>query len=151
MPIKSFKPTTPSLRFKSVADFSVLTPAKKQPKRPRRLKQSLLSSGGRNNFGKMTIRHIGGGHKRHYRVIDFLRGKREIPAKFISLEYDPNRTAYIALICYADGEKQYIIAPLNLNVGDTVISSDTADIKPGNNLALSAIPVGTLIHNIEVV
>jgi large subunit ribosomal protein L2 len=151
MPIKSFKPTTPSLRFKNVADFSVLTPSKKQPSRPRKLKKSLLSSGGRNNLGKMTVRHIGGGHKRHYRVIDFLRDKREIPGKVISLEYDPNRTAYIALICYADGEKRFIIAPLNLNVGDSVISSDAADIKPGNNLALSAIPVGTLIHNIEVV
>jgi large subunit ribosomal protein L2 len=151
MPIKSFKPTTPSLRFKNVADFSVLTPSKKQPSRPRKLKKALLSSGGRNNLGKMTVRHIGGGHKRHYRVIDFLRDKRDIPGKVISLEYDPNRTAYIALICYADGEKRFIIAPLNLNVGDSVISSDAADIKPGNNLALSAIPVGTLIHNIEVV
>src|ERR1041385_8095328 len=122
MPIKTFKPTTPSLRFKSVADFSVLTPKKKQPSRPRNLMTELRSSGGRNNLGKMTVRHIGGGHKRHYRVIDFLRDKREIPGKVISLEYDPNRTAYIALINYADGEKRYIIAPLNLNVGDSVIS-----------------------------
>ena len=98
----------------------------------------------------MTVRHIGGGHKRKYRVIDFLRDKREIPAKVASLEYDPNRTAYIALLNYADGEKRYILAPLNLNVGDPVLASDKADIKPGNNLSLSAIPVGTLIHNIEV-
>jgi large subunit ribosomal protein L2 len=150
MPTKSFKPTTPSLRFKTVADFTVLTPKKKQPSKPRSLFSSLNKSGGRNNLGKMTVRHIGGGHRRKYRVIDFLRDKMEIPAKVASLEYDPNRTAYIALLHYADGEKRYILAPLNLNVGDSVVASDKADIKPGNNLALSAIPVGTLIHNIEV-
>jgi large subunit ribosomal protein L2 len=150
MPIKSFKPITPSLRYKTVADFSVLTPKKKQPRKPRKLIQSKNGTGGRNQFGKMTVRHIGGGHKQHYRMVDFLREKREIPAKVASLEYDPNRTAYIALLNYADGEKRYILAPLNLNVGDAVIASDTADIKPGNNLALSAIPVGTLIHNIEM-
>jgi large subunit ribosomal protein L2 len=151
MAIKSFKPTTPSLRYKNVADFSVLTPKAKQPHRPAKLTMGLTKTGGRNQFGKMTVRHIGGGHKRKYRVIDFGRGKREIPAKVISLEYDPNRTAYIALLSYADGEKRYIIAPLNLTVGDTVLASDKADIKPGNNLSLSFIPVGTLIHNIEVV
>jgi large subunit ribosomal protein L2 len=150
MAIKSFKPTTPSLRYKNVADFSVLTPKKKQPSKPRKLVQGLVKSGGRNQFGKMTVRHIGGGHKRKYRVIDFARDKREIIAKVSSLEYDPNRTAYIALLTYADGEKRYIIAPLNLNVGDSVIASDKADIKPGNNLSLLSIPVGTLIHNIEV-
>jgi large subunit ribosomal protein L2 len=150
MPTKSFKPITPSLRYKTVADFTVLTPKKKQPSKPRSLFSSLNKSGGRNNLGKMTVRHIGGGHRRKYRVIDFLRDKMEIPAKVASLEYDPNRTAYIALLHYADGEKRYILAPLNLNVGDSVISSDAADIKPGNNLVLSAIPVGTLIHNIEV-
>src|SRR3954469_478177 len=110
MPVKSFKPTTPSLRYKNVADFSVLTPKKAQPKKPRRLKTALTKSGGRNALGKMTVRHIGGGHKRQYRVIDFDRTKREIPAKVVSLEYDPNRTAYIALVSYADGEKQYILA-----------------------------------------
>ena len=151
MPIKSFKPITPSLRYKNVADFSVLTPKKDQPSKPRRLRVSLTKSGGRNQFGKMTVRHIGGGHKRAYRVVDFARDKREIPAKVASLEYDPNRTAYIALLHYADGEKQYILAPLNLNVGDSVLASDKADIKPGNNLSLSSIPVGTLIHNIEVI
>jgi large subunit ribosomal protein L2 len=149
MATKSFKAVTPAQRYKTVADFSVLTPKKAQPKKPRRLQSSLNSSGGRNQFGKMTVRHKGGGHKRMYRVVDFIRDKREIPAKVASLEYDPNRTAYIALLNYADGEKRYILAPLNLNVGDAVIASDTADIKPGNNLALSAIPVGTLIHNIE--
>jgi large subunit ribosomal protein L2 len=150
MPIKSFKPITPSLRYKNVADFSVLTPSKKQPKKPRKLVSSLTKSGGRNQFGKMTVRHIGGGHKRKYRVVDFLRDKQEIPARVVSLEYDPNRSAYIALLSYSDGEKRYILAPLNLNVGDAVLASDKADIKPGNNLSLGAIPVGTLIHNIEV-
>lgn len=150
MALKTFKPTTPSLRYKTVADFSVLTPKSEQPKKPRALIKALSKSGGRNQFGKMTVRHIGGGHKRKYRVIDFARDKREIPAKVASVEYDPNRTAYIALLNYADGEKRYILAPLNLGVGDSVIASDTADIKPGNNLALSAIPVGTLIHNIEL-
>ncbi|MBY0469685.1 50S ribosomal protein L2 [bacterium] len=150
MAIKSYKAITPAQRFKTVADFSILTPKKDQPSKPRRLTQSLVKSGGRNALGKMTVRHIGGGHKRKYRVIDFAREKREIPAKVASLEYDPNRTAYIALLHYADGEKRYILAPLNLNVGDTVIASDQADIKPANNLVLSAIPVGTLIHNIEV-
>lgn len=150
MPIKSFKPKTPSLRYKTVADFSVLTPKKEQPKKPRRLTSSLSKSGGRNVYGRITVRHIGGGHKRKYRAVDFLRDKLEVPARVASVEYDPNRTAYIALLNYADGEKRYILAPLNLNVGDSVIASDKADIKPGNNLALSAIPMGTLIHNIEV-
>jgi len=150
MAIKSFKPITPSLRYKNVADFSVLTPKKAQPSKPRKLVQPLSKSGGRNQFGKMTVRHIGGGHKRKYRVVDFAREKREIPAVVASLEYDPNRTAYIALLHYQDGEKRYILAPLNLKVGDPVVASDQADIKPGNNLVLSAIPVGTLIHNIEV-
>ncbi|MGK5082807.1 50S ribosomal protein L2 [Bdellovibrionota bacterium FG-1] len=151
MATKSFKPTTPSLRYKTVADFSVLTPKKAQPSRPRKLVGGAVKSGGRNVFGRMTVRHIGGGHKRKYRVVDFARDKREIPAKVISVEYDPNRTAYIALLAYADGEKRYIIAPLNLKIGDQVFASDQADIKPGNNLSLSAIPVGTLIHNIEVI
>lgn len=150
MATKSFKPTTPSLRYKTVADFSVLTPKKKQPKKPAKLFASLTQSGGRNSLGKMTVRHKGGGHKRQYRIIDFGRTKLEIPAKVVSLEYDPNRTAYIALVTYADGEKRYILAPLNLSVGDSVLASDKADIKPGNHLQLSFIPVGTLIHNIEM-
>jgi len=151
MPIKSFKPITPSLRYKNVADFSVLTPKKEQPSKPRKLVVALNKTGGRNQLGKMTVRHIGGGHKKKYRMIDFRRDKREIPAVVASLEYDPNRTAYIALLNYADGEKRYILAPLNLKVGDPVLASDQADIKSGNNLALSSIPVGTLIHNIEIV
>ncbi len=150
MAVKTFKPTTPSLRFKTVADFSVLTPKKEQPKKPRKLMQPLSKSGGRNTLGKMTVRHIGGGHKRKYRVIDFIRDKRDIPAVVASIEYDPNRTAYIALLNYADGEKRFILAPSGLSVGDKVIASESADIKPANNLSLSSIPVGTVIHNIEV-
>jgi len=150
MPIKSYKPITPSQRYKNTADFSVLTPKKAQPKKPRRLMVALNQTGGRNAYGKMTVRHIGGGHKRKYRLIDFQRDKINIPATVASLEYDPNRTAHIALVNYADGEKRYILAPLNLKVGDQVIASDQADIKPGNHISLSAIPMGTLIHNIEV-
>lgn len=150
MAVKTFKPTTPSNRYKTVADFSILTPKKDQPKKPASLFADLRKSGGRNNYGKMTVRHVGGGHRRKYRVIDFLRDKREIPAKVASLEYDPNRTAYIALLNYADGEKRYILAPIGLKVGDPVIASDAADIKPANNLSLSNIPVGTFLHNLEV-
>ncbi len=150
MAVKTFKPTTPSNRYKTVADFSVLTKKKDQPSKPRSLTVALTKSGGRNQFGKMTVRHIGGGHRRRYRKIDFLRDKLEIPGKVASLEYDPNRTAYIALINYADGEKRYILAPLGLKVGDPVLASDKADIKPGNNLSLSAIPVGTFLNNLEV-
>jgi len=151
MAVKSYKPTTPSLRFKTVADFSLLTPKNEQPKKPRALFKPLRKTGGRNQFGKMTTAHIGGGHKRKFRVIDFMRDKLEIPGSVASLEYDPNRTAYIALVNYADGEKRYILAPLGLRVGDKVLASDSADIKPGNHLTLSAIPVGTVIHNLEVV
>ena len=151
MPVKTFKPITPSLRYKSVADFSVLTPKSELPKRPRSLTSALNKTGGRNQFGKMTVRHIGGGHKRKYRKIDFLRDKLEIPATVASVEYDPNRTSYIALLNYADGEKRFILAPLGLNVGDKVLASDSADIKPGNVLSLSSIPVGTVIHNIEMI
>jgi large subunit ribosomal protein L2 len=150
MAVKTFKPITPANRYKTVADFSILTPKKDQPKKPRSLKSALTKSGGRNQFGKMTVRHIGGGHRRKYRVIDFMRDKLEIPGKISSLEYDPNRTAYIALVNYADGEKRYILAPLGLKVGDPVVSSDAADIKPANSLSLSFIPVGTFIHNVEI-
>jgi len=150
MAVKTFKATTPSLRYKTVADFTVLTPRKAQPKKPSSLLISKHSSGGRNVHGRMTVRHRGGGHKRHIRVVDFLRDKREIPATVASIEYDPGRTAYIALVNYVDGEKRYILAPLNLNVGDRVLASDSADIKPANNLTLAAMPVGTLIHNVEV-
>jgi large subunit ribosomal protein L2 len=150
MALKTYKPVTPSRRFLTSADFSVLTPKKDQPKKPKSLTAALNSKGGRNSLGRITVRHQGGGHKRKYRVIDFKRQKREIPATVASLEYDPNRTAYIALLNYKDGEKAYIIAPNHLKVGDKVIASDTADIQPGNNLAMHMIPVGTLIHNVEV-
>jgi large subunit ribosomal protein L2 len=150
MPTKTFRPITPARRYLSVADFSGLTPTKKQPKKPKKLTVALNKSGGRNYHGHITSYQRGGGHKRKYRMIDFLRDKDNIPATVASLEYDPNRTSYIALLNYKDGEKRYILAPLNLKVGDTVIASDSADILPGNHLSLSAIPVGTLIHNIEV-
>lgn len=150
MAIRTFKPTTPANRFKSVADFSVLTPKKDQPSKPRRLFQAKSKTGGRNQFGKMTVRHIGGGHKRMYRMIDFLRTKMDVPGKCASIEYDPNRTAYIALINYADGDKAYVLAPVGLKVGDAVIASEKADIKPANCLMLSNIPVGTFLHNLEV-
>jgi large subunit ribosomal protein L2 len=130
----------------TTADFSMLT--KKAPEKS--LLESKKSRGGRNNTGRITTRHQGGGVRQHYRMIDFKRDKQGIPGKVAALEYDPNRTAFIALIQYIDGEKRYILAPLNLNVGDSVLASDEADIKPGNTLRLKNIPVGTLVHNIEL-
>ena len=150
MAVKSFKPVTPTLRYKTVADFSVLTKKADLPTRPKKLTAAKSKTGGRNVYGRITTQQIGGGHKQKYRVIDFKRTKENIPAKVISIEYDPNRTAYLALICYADGEKNFIIAPDGLKVGDPVIASDQADIKPGNNMKLSVIPLSTFIHNIEV-
>jgi large subunit ribosomal protein L2 len=147
MAVKSFKPTSAGLRHKDVADFSVLTKGKKPEKS---LLEPKKRTGGRNVYGRITTRHIGGGHKKMYRIIDFKRDKLDVPAKVASIEYDPNRTAYIALLNYADGEKRYILAPLNLSVGDSVIASETADIRPGNTMSLSAMPVGTLIHNLEL-
>lgn len=151
MPVKTFRPITPARRFMTTADFSVLTPKKDQPKKPRKLLQPKASAGGRNSTGRMTVRHQGGGHKKKYRLVDFQRAKKEVPAKVASIEYDPNRSAYIALLNYKDGEKRYVIAPQNLAVGTEIVSSEKADIKPGNSLSLSSMPVGTLIHNIEVV
>jgi len=150
MPVKTFRPITPARRYMTVADFSQLTPKSEQPKKPRKLKSSLHSQGGRNSYGRITMRHQGGGHKRQYRVIDFMRNKLEIPGTIASIEYDPNRTAFIALVNYADGEKRYILCPQNVTVGSKVIASDKADIQPGNHIVLNAIPVGTLIHNVEV-
>lgn len=146
MAIKRLRPTTPGTRFKTIADFSGIS--KNPPEKS--LLVSLNRSGGRNNQGKITVRHIGGGNRRKYRIIDFKRNKDSIPAKVVSIEYDPNRTAYIALLNYVDGEKRYILAPLGLQVGDTLISGDTADIKVGNSLPLEAIPVGTMVHNVEL-
>ncbi|MCU0657083.1 MAG: 50S ribosomal protein L2 [Polyangiaceae bacterium] len=146
MPIKTFKPTSPARRYYSVLSTKDLT--KKEPERALLEKQT--STGGRNNRGRITSRFRGGGHKQRYRVIDFKRNKIGVPARVAAVEYDPNRTSRIALLHYADGEKRYIIAPDGLKVGDQVISSRNADIKPGNALPLRFIPLGTLIHNVEL-
>ena len=146
MAIKSYKPTTPSRRFMTVTDFSELSKVKPE----RSLLVNLKKTAGRNSYGRITVRHRGGGNKVKYRIIDFKRNKLDIPAKVLTIEYDPNRSAFIALIQYEDGVKSYIIAPNGLKVGDTVISSASADIKPGNTLPISNIPVGTIIHNIEL-
>ena len=146
MGIKQYKPTSPGRRFQSVSTFEEIT--KREPERS--LLRPLKKSGGRNATGRITVRHRGGGTKRRYRVIDFKRDKRGIPAKVASIEYDPNRSARIALLHYVDGEKRYILAPLGLKVGDKVVAGEEADIKPGNALPLSNIPLGTLIHNIEL-
>ena len=146
MAIKRYKPTSPARRFMSVSAFSEITTTTPE----RSLLVSLNKSGGRNAQGKITVRHIGGGNRQKYRIIDFKRNKDNIPAKVVSIEYDPNRSANIALLCYADGEKRYILAPLGLTVGDVVMSGANADIKAGNALPLENIPVGTLVHNIEL-
>lgn len=146
MAIKSFNPYSPSRRFITVSAFEEITTDK--PYRP--LVEKLGKHAGRNNTGKMTVRHQGGGHKKQYRIIDFKRTKDGIPAKVATIEYDPNRNARIALINYADGEKRYIIAPLDLKVGDIVISGSDADIKTGNCLPLKNIPLGTTVHNVEM-
>ena len=146
MATKSYKPTTPSRRFMTTADFSVLSDVKPE----KSLLVKLKKNAGRNSYGRITVRHRGGGNKVKYRIIDFKRDKIDMNATVLTLEYDPNRTAYIALVQYEDGEKRYILAPEGLKVGDVVVSSEKADIKPGNTLPLSCIPVGTIIHNIEM-
>ncbi len=146
MGIKRYKPTSPGRRGMTVSDFSEITKTKPE----RSLIEPLKKHAGRNNQGKITVRHRGGGHKRMYRRIDFKRDKRGIPAKVIAIEYDPNRSARIALLRYADGEKRYILAPVGLKVGDTVMAGEEAEIAPGNALPLSRIPLGTLIHNLEL-
>ena len=146
MPIKTFKPTSPGRRQMSVSTFEEITATKPE----KSLLEPLHRKAGRNNQGKITTRHKGGGHKRKYRIIDFKRNKDGIPGKVATIEYDPNRTAYIALINYVDGEKRYIIAPKGLKVGDVIESGPQADIKVGNALPLENIPVGTIIHNIEL-
>lgn len=146
MGIKKFKPTTPSRRHMTMMSFEEIT--KSEPEKS--LTVSLKSSGGRNARGRLTVRHRGGGHKRLYRVIDFKRIKDDVPAVVAAIEYDPNRSANIALLHYADGAKAYILAPNNLKVGDKVVSGSQADIKTGNTLLLKDIPVGSLIHNIEL-
>ena len=146
MGIRKYKPTSPGRRFMSVSTFEEIT--KTEPERS--LTEPLKKKGGRNNNGRITTRHQGGGHKRQYRIIDFKRVKDGVPAKVAAIEYDPNRSARIALLHYADGAKAYIIAPARLQVGATVESGPTADIKPGNALPLENIPTGTLVHNVEL-
>ncbi|MFA5880645.1 MAG: 50S ribosomal protein L2 [Eubacteriales bacterium] len=146
MAVKKFKPTSPGRRFVTVSDFKEITTDKPE----KSLTESLKKNAGRNNKGRITVRHRGGGHKRLYRIIDFKRDKDGIPARVATIEYDPNRSARIALLNYADGEKRYIVAPNGLKVGDTVESGPNADIKTGNALPMKNIPVGTVIHNIEL-
>ena len=147
MAIKSFKPYTPSRRNMTVSAFDGVD---KKAKPERSLLETIKKNGGRNSYGKITVRHHGGGNKRKYRIIDFRRDKLEMPAVVQRLEYDPNRSAFIALVKYEDGELRYILAPVGLKPGDTILASASADIKPGNCLPVANIPVGTIIHNIEL-
>ncbi len=146
MGIKKFKPTSDGRRHMTSSTFEEIT--KSRPEKS--LLAPLSSSGGRNNTGRITKRHTGGGHKRRYRVVDFLRDKLEVPARVAAIEYDPNRSARIALLFYVDGEKRYILAPHGLSVGDNVVASDSADIQPGNALTIRSIPLGTWVHNVEL-
>ncbi|MHB1043287.1 MAG: 50S ribosomal protein L2 [Eubacteriales bacterium] len=146
MGVKKFKPTSPGRRFVTVSTFDEITSTEPE----KSLLKPLKNRGGRNDGGRITVRHQGGGHKRMYRIIDFKRNKDGIPAKVATIEYDPNRASRIALLHYADGEKRYIIAPVGMTVGQTVMSGPEADIKVGNTLPLKNIPVGTMIHNIEL-
>ena len=146
MAMKTYKPTSPARRQMSNVDYSCLS--KDAPERS--LLTTVKKNAGRNSYGRITVRHQGGGNKVKYRIIDFKRNKMDVPATVTSIQYDPNRTAFIALLQYEDGEKAYIVCPEGLKVGDTVISSATADIKPGNALPIESIPVGTVIHNIEL-
>ncbi len=146
MAVKKYKPTSPARRGMSIVVDEQLSKGKPE----KSLLRKLNRSGGRNSYGRITARHRGGGHKRKYRIIDFKRNKFSVPAKVASIEYDPNRSARIALLHYVDGEKRYIIAPHGLNVGDMVVSDDVTDVKPGNSMPLKNIPLGTLVHNIEM-
>jgi len=145
MAVKKYKPVTPGTRGMTGYTFEEITKSKPE----RSLIVPLRKSGGRNTYGRITVRHRGGGHRRFIRVVDFKRDKRDIPARVAAIEYDPNRTARLALLNYADGEKRYIVAPVDLKVGDTVMAGAKAEIRSGNALPISNIPVGTLIHNIE--
>ncbi len=146
MPVKKLNPTSPASRHRTVADYSALSDKKPE----KSLLKKRKKTGGRNSYGRITVRHIGGGNKRKIRVIDWKRKKDDVPAKVVAFEYDPNRSAHLALLQYADGEKAYILAPAELKVGDQVVSGPKADIKVGNALPLINIPVGTEIHNIEL-
>ena len=146
MAVKTFKPTSPGRRFQTVSDFAEITTSKPE----KSLLAPLKKTGGRNSNGRITARHIGGGHKRRYRIIDFRRDKHEVGAKVVSIEYDPNRTSRIALLQYVDGEKRYILAPESLKVGQQVMAGENAEIAVGNALPIRKIPVGTQLHNIEL-
>jgi large subunit ribosomal protein L2 len=146
MGVKKYKPVTPSLRGMTGSTFEEITKTKPE----RSLIKPLRKSGGRNMYGRITVRHRGGGHKRHIRIVDFKREKYGIPAKVSAIEYDPNRSARLALLFYTDGEKRYIIAPLDLRVGDTIVSGPEAEVRPGNSLPIYNIPIGTMVHNIEL-
>ena len=146
MAIRNYKPTSPGRRFMSVANFQEVTTDEPEQS----LLEPLKKTAGRNAHGRITSRHRGGGHKRHYRIIDWRRDKDDVPAKVASIEYDPNRTAYIALVHYRDGEKRYILAPQGLGVGDVIVSGEASDIKVGNCLPLRKMPIGTQVHNVEL-
>lgn len=146
MALKQFKPTSPGRRYFTVSTFEEVT--KKEPEKS--LTKPIKRSGGRNSQGRITMRHVGGGHKRAYRIIDFKRDKADVPGKISSIEYDPNRSARIALVVYVDGDKRYILAPVGIKVGDSILASVTADIRPGNSLPIANIPLGTMVHNIEL-
>jgi len=146
MPLRKYKPVTPGLRFKTLPTFEEITKDKPEES----LIVTLKKKGGRNNYGRITCRYRGGGTKRYYRIIDFKRDKLNIPAKVTSIEYDPNRSTRIALLNYSDGEKRYILAPLELKVGDSVMAGDEVEIKPGNAMPLAKVPLGTMIHNVEL-
>ncbi|RKX23910.1 MAG: 50S ribosomal protein L2, partial [Candidatus Zixiibacteriota bacterium] len=146
MGVKKFKPITPSQRFRTVSTFEEITSIVPE----RALLKPLKKSGGRNNKGRITSRHRGGGHKRHYRIIDFKRDKRDIPARVASIEYDPNRSSFIALLHYIDGEKRYILAPDGLKVNDSLMAGEKAEIRTGNSLPVGLMPLGTFLHNVEM-
>lgn len=146
MPLRKYKPVTPGLRFKTLPTFEEITKDKPEES----LIVTLKKKGGRNNYGRITCRYRGGGTKRYYRIIDFKRDKLNIPAKVSSIEYDPNRSTRIALLNYSDGEKRYILAPLELKVGDKIMAGDEVEIKPGNAMPLAKVPLGTMIHNVEL-
>lgn len=146
MAVKKYKPTTPGQRGMTGSTFEEITKTKPE----KSLLKPLRKKGGRNMYGRVTVRHRGGGHQRHIRIVDFKRDKRDIPARVAAVEYDPNRSARLALLFYADGEKRYIVAPLDLKVNDVVMSGSKAEVRPGNSLPIDNIPVGTMIHNIEM-
>ncbi len=146
MAIRNYKPTSPGRRFVTVLDRAEVTTERPHKK----LTEGIKRSSGRDSYGHITSRHRGGGHKRRYRIIDFKRNKPGVPARVATVEYDPNRTAHIALLNYADGEKRYILAPVGLSVGDTVVSGDRVDVRPGNAMPLKSIPLGTLVHAVEL-